>query len=122
MGIEQLTTREEEILALIRQGLTNKEIAGKLLISLHTARAHTRSLFIKTGARNRTELAVLTAIPALEKRLAIIEGILKEALGIRKTLTGGSNEDPSETPIPSCCDYHAHMDSRNISTTIPAEA
>ena len=50
-----LTPREIEVLATIGEGLTNKAIARKLDISLHTVKFHVESLFRKLGARTRTE-------------------------------------------------------------------
>jgi len=54
-----LTPRELEILSLIVAGLANKEIAYRLEISDRTVQFHIRSVFEKTGARSRTEAAVL---------------------------------------------------------------
>jgi DNA-binding NarL/FixJ family response regulator len=50
-----LTPRELEVLAAIGDGLTNKAIARRLDISLHTVKFHVESLFRKLGARTRTE-------------------------------------------------------------------
>ncbi|MGD8428532.1 MAG: response regulator transcription factor [Balneolaceae bacterium] len=56
LGSEELTDRELEILGLICQELTNKEIADKLFISVRTVDAHRRNLLQKTGARNTAGL------------------------------------------------------------------
>lgn len=56
-----LTTRELEILKLLRQGLTNKEIAYQLRIAERTVRYHVENLLDKLQARNRPE-AVANAI------------------------------------------------------------
>lgn len=50
-----LTPREVEVLAALAEGLTNKAIARRLDISLHTVKFHMESLFRKLGARTRTE-------------------------------------------------------------------
>jgi DNA-binding NarL/FixJ family response regulator len=50
-----LTPRELEVLAALAQGLTNKAIARRLDISLHTVKFHVESVFRKLGARTRTE-------------------------------------------------------------------
>lgn len=50
-----LTPREAEVLAAIGEGLSNKEIARRLDISLHTVKFHLESLFRKLGARTRTQ-------------------------------------------------------------------
>ena len=50
-----LTPRELEVLGAIGEGLTNKAIARRLDISLHTVKFHIESLFRKLGVRSRTE-------------------------------------------------------------------
>jgi DNA-binding CsgD family transcriptional regulator len=54
-GQALLTPRELEVLAALAEGLTNKAIARRLDISLHTVKFHVESLFRKLGARTRTE-------------------------------------------------------------------
>jgi LuxR family maltose regulon positive regulatory protein len=56
----ELTPRETEVLALVAQGLRNREIATRLYISEVTVKAHLRSVYEKLGVRSRTE-AVLIA-------------------------------------------------------------
>jgi ATP/maltotriose-dependent transcriptional regulator MalT len=53
-----LTAREREVLALLAGGLSNREIASKLVISEVTAKVHVRHVCHKLGARSRTEAAV----------------------------------------------------------------
>jgi DNA-binding NarL/FixJ family response regulator len=60
-----LTPREVEVLAAIGEGLSNKEIARRLDISLHTVKFHIESLFRKLGARTRTQALAKAA----ERRL-----------------------------------------------------
>jgi DNA-binding CsgD family transcriptional regulator len=60
-GQALLTPREFEVLAALAEGLTNKAIARRLEISLHTVKFHVESLFRKLGARTRTE-AVAKAV------------------------------------------------------------
>jgi DNA-binding CsgD family transcriptional regulator/tetratricopeptide (TPR) repeat protein len=52
-----LSPREVEILRLVAQGLSNREIGASLFISEHTAANHVRSILRKTGCANRTEAA-----------------------------------------------------------------
>jgi predicted ATPase/DNA-binding SARP family transcriptional activator/DNA-binding CsgD family transcriptional regulator len=52
-----LTRREEEIVTLVAQGLTNRQIASDLSISEHTAATHVRRILKKLGLRSRVELA-----------------------------------------------------------------
>jgi DNA-binding CsgD family transcriptional regulator len=50
-----ITKRELEILALIAQGLSNREIADKLFVSENTVKTHSSRLFDKLRARRRTQ-------------------------------------------------------------------
>jgi len=52
-----LSPREVQILALVAEGLSNREIGGRLSISEHTAANHIRSILRKTESANRTEAA-----------------------------------------------------------------
>jgi DNA-binding NarL/FixJ family response regulator len=51
-----LTEREREVLALIAEGHTNAEIAGRLYISIKTVQTHRAHIFEKLGLHDRTEL------------------------------------------------------------------
>jgi DNA-binding NarL/FixJ family response regulator len=57
-GRPSLTRREIEIIALICDGLTNREMADRLFISETTVRHHLTSIFAKLGVRDRLTLAV----------------------------------------------------------------
>ena len=54
----ELTEREQEVLAAVAQGLSNKEIAEKLTISTNTVRSHISSILAKLNLSNRTQLAL----------------------------------------------------------------
>jgi NarL family two-component system response regulator LiaR len=54
---EDLTTREREVLALVAGGLSNKEIAKRLTLSVGTVRLHVSNILGKLGAPNRTTAA-----------------------------------------------------------------
>ena len=54
-----LTSREREILPWLCQGLSNKQIAQRLYISVRTVENHLASIYQKMGVRSRTEVAVL---------------------------------------------------------------
>jgi LuxR family maltose regulon positive regulatory protein len=56
--IEPLSERELEVLQLISDGLTNKEIASRLYLSLNTIKAHTRTIYSKLGVNSRTKAVV----------------------------------------------------------------
>ncbi|NIQ75445.1 MAG: hypothetical protein GWN67_12525 [Phycisphaerae bacterium] len=53
--VEPLSERELEVLQLIAEGLTNPEIAARLFLSLNTVKVHTRNIYGKLGAYNRTQ-------------------------------------------------------------------
>jgi DNA-binding CsgD family transcriptional regulator len=54
-----ITRRELEILELIAQGLSNREIAAKLFVSESTVKTHSSHVFDKLGARRRTQAVQL---------------------------------------------------------------
>lgn len=60
---QPLTEREEQVLALIEQGLSNKQIGERLYISAKTASVHVSSILRKTGASSRTEAVYLASRP-----------------------------------------------------------
>lgn len=61
-----LTPREREVLALMVEGLTNPEIAERLVVSRSTAKAHVSNILSKLGVSNRAEAIAL----ALQQKLA----------------------------------------------------
>ncbi|HTZ24808.1 MAG TPA: response regulator transcription factor [Streptosporangiaceae bacterium] len=58
-ALAQLTAREREVLVLIANGLSNTEIAGRLSMSVPTAKTHVSRILAKLGARDRAQLVVL---------------------------------------------------------------
>ena len=55
---ETLSDREIEVLRLIAEGLTNREIADRLFISLTTVKTHTSNIYSKLGVNSRTQALV----------------------------------------------------------------
>ena len=53
-----LSPRELEVLEMAAHGLTNRQIAGSLSVSVHAVKFHLAAVYRKLGARNRTEAAV----------------------------------------------------------------
>ncbi len=61
-----LTEREREVLALLAQGSTNRQIADELYLSFDTIKTHVRKVFTKLGVTNRTQAAIVARDHGLE--------------------------------------------------------
>jgi two-component system, NarL family, response regulator LiaR len=59
LGLDELTDRQRDVLALVTQGLTNVEISERLYISLATVRYHVSNILSKLHAANRAEAAAI---------------------------------------------------------------
>ena len=57
-GLKDLSEREHEVLLIVAEGLTNLEIAERLVLSPHTVRNHVSSILTKLGLRRRSDAAV----------------------------------------------------------------
>ncbi len=73
-GMSLLSTRELEVVTLLAEGLTNREIAQRMNLSQHTIKNYLFRIFDKLGVSNRVELLFMTlsqaaSIPALSKDL-----------------------------------------------------
>ena len=60
-GLKDLSEREHEVLLIVAEGLTNLEIAERLVLSPHTVRNHVSSILTKLGLRRRSDAAVFAA-------------------------------------------------------------
>ena len=72
-ALDELTEREREVVALAGTGLSNHEIAERLVISPATARTHVSRAMLKLGARDRAQLVVF----------AYESGLVAPGLGVR---------------------------------------
>lgn len=61
-----LTEREREVLALLSQGASNREVASELYLSIDTVKTHVRKVFTKLGVGNRTQAALVARDYGLE--------------------------------------------------------
>ncbi|MDA3627285.1 response regulator transcription factor [Saccharopolyspora oryzae] len=64
-GLEALTDRERQVLVQVARGLSNDEIAERLVLSPATAKTHVSRIMSKLGARDRAQLVVLAYESAL---------------------------------------------------------
>ena len=67
---QRLTRREQEIVALVREGLGNRDIAQKLFLSEHTVKNHLFHIFEKLGVGSRVELLLILGDEASPSRVA----------------------------------------------------
>jgi DNA-binding NarL/FixJ family response regulator len=56
--LDTLTEREKEVVGLVGEGLSNEDIAERLVVSPATARTHVSRAMVKLGARDRAQLVV----------------------------------------------------------------
>ena len=59
----RLTSREKEIIALLGEGLSNKEIAARLYIAIHTVKSHVHNILEKLSLNSRLEVAAFSRSP-----------------------------------------------------------
>ena len=61
MGWEDLTDSEQKVAALVREGLTNRQIGERLFVEPSTIHWHLKNIFRKLGISSRTELALVAS-------------------------------------------------------------
>ena len=68
-SMARLSERERQISFMVARGMKNRDIASELTISENTVKRHLQSIFSKTGAHDRLELAVLALSRSQQSRL-----------------------------------------------------
>jgi len=70
-----LTARERDVLRRLAEGLTDKQIAARLLVAPGTVRIHLRSVYRKLGIRTRAQAAVYAATNGLDDGAVVVQSI-----------------------------------------------
>jgi DNA-binding CsgD family transcriptional regulator len=83
-GPMRLTAREIEVLGLLACGLSNKEIAQRLVISRKTAGTHVEHIYAKTGASNRAQASLFAA------KHGLLGDAYEDRASARSTRPGGA--------------------------------
>jgi DNA-binding CsgD family transcriptional regulator len=86
-----LTAREEEVVKLIAEGHSSKEIAATLVISYKTVERHRSNVLVKLGMRDRTELT----------RYAICAGLIEPCPGSADAVAPADTRTPTRRDAPS---------------------
>ena len=71
----RLTVRELQVVALICEGLSNKQMASRLDIAVHTVKCHVHNALLKLGVSSRLEVAVMLLAPPLPMHAELQEQV-----------------------------------------------
>jgi DNA-binding CsgD family transcriptional regulator/N-acetylneuraminic acid mutarotase len=92
---EKLTDREVEVLQEVAKGITNREVAQSLFISVNTVKVHLRNIYTKLGADSRTEA---TIIAVREGLVTVVEEGEESPEGVEPDEV--IDEQPQVSPAP----------------------
>lgn len=95
---ETLTEREKEILQMVATGVTNRQVARRLSISVNTVKVHLRNIFTKLGAESRTEATMI----AMREGWIYVEGIVDASSSEDENIPTQAQAPPvtPEPPLP----------------------
>ena len=94
-----LTQREHDILALLAEGRSNREIAGRLYLSEKTVKAHLAAIFRKLGVTNRTQAAMM----AVQMGVGPVPGRARPRASTLSCRSRGSTGSASGRAGPGTC-------------------
>lgn len=101
-----LTTREREVLRLIADGLTHKDIAQRLFLSPLTVKWYSRQIYDKLGVKNRAQAVTYALLNGLHKGQASVQPVSPRALPSQDTPLLGRQEALTDITrllqVPSC--------------------
>jgi DNA-binding NarL/FixJ family response regulator len=90
VGLERLTPRETEVLALVAHGLTNRQLMARLVLSEATVKTHVNRLLLKLGCETRAQLVAAAFHAGVVVPGAGLPGVPAGAAGGNARVTAGA--------------------------------
>jgi DNA-binding NarL/FixJ family response regulator len=111
--LEELTAREREVMTLVALGLTNDEIAERLVVSPATAKTHVSRAMVKLHVRDRAKLVALAYETGFVQPRQH-EGVIEYPLADRGSHAGLVRRRPGKTPAAARASRAAHRASGDL--------